>query len=129
MVLLVSGNEDRKRIDVVRDGTAARRDAELDLRRLATSPAAVSWYRRCPQPIRVPNHGVVPLLAHWLEEEPETFAAGSEVLERGVLFKAATDAVADLFVLEPGERSSASTPPEGFRRVAFNRSWSIWVRC
>jgi hypothetical protein len=128
-VLLVSGNEDRKRIDVVRDGTAARRDAELDLRRLATSPAAVSWYRRCPQPIRVPNHGVVPLLAYWLEKEPEVFATGSRAPERGVLLAPVREETADLFVLEASERGPASTAPEGFRRVTFNRSWSLLARC
>ena len=98
-----------------------------DLRDMASEPPLENG---C-QPLAVPNHRPVPLLALWLDRAPEDIlSAQLDPVAHGQYLDPATERVLRNFTLDKRDpkRLTAQVPP-GFRRVAANRSWILYERC
>ncbi len=83
-------------------------------------------------PIAVPNHRAIPRLAFGLEVKPTQIVSASEegIPSRGYFLKPASSFVIHNFILDPNDPTRFSlSPPNGFRRVAANRSWILYRRC
>jgi hypothetical protein len=83
------------------------------------------------QPLAVPNHRPVPLLALWLDRPPERILSAQLVqIRSGQYLDPATDRVLRNFTLDKRDpkRLVAEVPP-GFTKVAANRSWVLYERC
>jgi hypothetical protein len=117
---------DLKGVEDAKHWAAAQRHAQSDLRDLATAPHTALWMRRCPRPIYVSSHSVVPLLSYWLEQPPDRFSATEPPLDRGLLISPANPVVAATVQLEPG---LGAQPPTTFARVGGNDSWTLFARC
>ena len=91
------------------------------------------------EPVTVPNHRPVPLLALWLDRRPSEIVTavreqdGELVRTRtrsGYFFDPATPSVEANFTLDPNDPGELTAPvPEGFERVASNASWLLYARC
>jgi hypothetical protein len=83
------------------------------------------------QPITVPNHRPVPLLALWLDLEPQRiFAAQERLPRRGTYARPRTAKVARDYILDPRDLNQRiPPPPPGFRQVAANESWRVFAGC
>ena len=117
---------DRKGVEDARHWAAAQRHAQTGLHDLATSARTERWMRRCPAPVYVPTHGVVPLLAFWLDRPPTRFSASEPEPKRGLFIGPANPVIAATVQLEPG---FGATPPRSFARVGGNGSWTLYARC
>jgi hypothetical protein len=117
-------------VDRIRDLSGALKiqtEIRDDLHDLASEPPLEHG---C-QPLAVPNHRPVPLLALWLDRPPERILSAQLVQIRGGQYlDPATDRVLRNFTLDKRDprRLTAAVPP-GFRRVAANRSWVLYERC
>jgi hypothetical protein len=82
-------------------------------------------------PITVPNHRPVPLLALWLDEDPNTIVAAQERLPTtGTYVRPRTAKVAKDYILDPRDLNQViPPPPPSFRPVAANDSWRVWADC
>jgi hypothetical protein len=82
-------------------------------------------------PITVPNHRPVPLLALWLDTEPQRIAVAQERLPRtGTYVRPRTAKIARDYILDPRDLNQRiPPPPPGFRPVAANDSWRVFARC
>ncbi len=96
---------------------------ENDLRRL-TRP---TW---CT-PIAVPNHRAVPLLALWLNIEPQRIvSAEQQRITHGTYVVPANRRVAHDYILDPKDpQTVVPSMPPGFAAVGANRSWRAYQRC
>ena len=84
---------------------------------------------RCA-PVYVPNHRPVPILAWYLDRDPDVFVSAQlERPARGLYVAPATRVVEEKFVLDPRDpkRVEAEVPP-GFAPVARNESWVLYER-
>jgi hypothetical protein len=83
------------------------------------------------QPITVPNHRPVPLLALWLDKEPQHIFAAQERLPKiGTYARPATARVAHDYILDPRDLNQRiPPPPPGFKPVAANASWRVFAAC
>ena len=117
------------RLDRLRDGIQLRGGIQDDLRGLTEDPAARPLLERCA-PVYVPNHRPVPILAWYLDREPEVFVSAQlERPLRGIYVAPANRIVQEKFVLDPRDpKRIALAVPAGFRRVAGNASWSLYQR-
>jgi hypothetical protein len=110
--------------------SSARRTLQEDLLKIASSPAAATWRRRC-QAIHVPTYRAVPVVAYSLHAHPRSVQ--STVPQQGtkaLLVVPTNRILADTFLLDPREpRSPAFTAPVGFRLVEANRSWALYEHC
>ena len=102
---------------------------ESDLGDLAESGA----FEPLCLPVSVPNHRAVPRLAFDLGVRPSRIVSSSEQRQprRGYFLQPASPFVVHNFILDPNDPSrfrGARVPP-GFRRVAANRSWTLYRRC
>jgi hypothetical protein len=98
-----------------------------DLRDMASEPPLENG---C-QPLAVPNHRPVPLLALWLDRAPEDILSAQLTrIDHGQYLDPATERVLRNFTLDKRDpkRLTAQVPP-GFERVAANRSWILYERC
>ena len=117
-------------VDRIRDlGGALEIQTEIrdDLHDLATHPPLENG---C-QPLAVPNHRPVPLLALWLDRPPEHILSAQLVqIRSGQYLDPATARVLRNFTLDKRDprRLTAQVPP-GFTKVAANRSWVLYERC
>jgi hypothetical protein len=82
-------------------------------------------------PITVPNHRPVPLLALWLDTEPQRIAVAQERLpSTGTYVRPRTAKIARDYILDPRDLNQRIPPPRpGFRQVAANDSWRVFARC
>ncbi len=117
-------------VDRIRDLSGALKiqtDIRDDLHDLASEPPLENG---C-QPLAVPNHRPVPLLALWLDRPPERILSAQLVqIRSGQYLDPATDRVLRNFTLDKRDprRLTAQVPP-GFTKAAANRSWVLYERC
>jgi hypothetical protein len=131
VVLLVAftpGQVDR--IRALRHALQRQDQIQDDLQRLAKRPPGLIS-PRCT-PIGVPNHRPIPLLALWLNIEPQGIVSaqdgGRQI--RGTYVRTATPSVARDYILDPRDLSQAvAAAPPTFNLVGGNRSWLVFKRC
>jgi hypothetical protein len=119
----------------MRDGVQLRGKIEDDLREVTQSKYERSLLERC-SPIYVPNHRLVPILAWYLDRDPEEIVSAQlERPRRGVFIAPANRTVEEKFVLDKNDpkRLDAEIPP-GFGTVTpgnlGNESWDVyWGGC
>lgn len=79
-------------------------------------------------PISLPNHRPVPLLALWLDSEPQSLPA--HPVARGTYLTPATAAVAKAYVLDKRDPVQAvAGAPAGFRAGGGDASWRVLRLC
>jgi hypothetical protein len=120
----------RDRLDSLRDGIQLRGRIQDDLRELAQSGPSAALLERCT-PIYVPNHRPVPILAYYLDRNPdEIVSAQLERPRSGVFVAPANPVVRDKFVLDPRDPKRFQPPSRlpGFARAAGNESWVVHAR-
>lgn len=85
--------------------------------------------RRC-EPVGVPNHAPIPLLALYLETSPrKVVSAEANQIAHGTYIDPASKEVEDNYVLDPHDPHLAVNIPPGFTEVHANRSWLIFAHC
>jgi hypothetical protein len=86
------------------------------------------------EPIEVPNHAPIPLLALYLKIDPgevpsaQARAPGRRGV-RGTYVDPASAEVQRDYILDPSEHAHRVAVPPGFAETAANRSWRIFQRC
>ncbi len=87
------------------------------------------------EPVGVPNHAPIPLLALWLKSDPgEIRSAQAQPITHGTYVEPADEEVRRDYILDRSERAHPVSVPPGFtadRRPAgrSSRSWLIFHRC
>ncbi len=85
------------------------------------------------EPVGVPNHAPIPLLALWLQTPPaEIVSAQVRTIARGTYVDPATGEVQKDYILntnDPNEADTAPVVPPGFTATRTSRSWLIFQRC
>jgi hypothetical protein len=83
------------------------------------------------EPVSVPNHRLVPMLALWLEAPPgEISSALRSPPSVGLFVDPATQRVERMFILDPRDPvREVATVPAGFDRLGGNASWRVYGRC
>jgi hypothetical protein len=82
------------------------------------------------EPIGVPNHAPIPLLALWLETPPGELAnLQVQTLARGTFVDPANREVQDHYILDRNDPHRPVAVPAGFRQTHANHSWRIYQRC
>jgi hypothetical protein len=85
--------------------------------------------RKC-EPVGVPNHAPIPLLALYLETAPRKIvSAEASQITHGTYVDPASKEVEDVYVLDPHDPHSAVNVPPSFTEAHANRSWFIFARC
>jgi hypothetical protein len=81
-------------------------------------------------PVGVSNHAPVPLLALYLKASPRRIVSPeSGSIATGVYVDPASRQVERDYVLDKRDPHAAPSVPPGFKPVAANRSWLIFMRC
>jgi hypothetical protein len=84
---------------------------------------------RC-EPIGVPNHAPIPLLALWLKSDPgEIRSAQAQTITHGTYVDPADEEVQREYILDRSERAHPVGVPPGFTATHTSRSWLIFKRC
>ena len=84
---------------------------------------------RC-EPVGVPNHAPIPLLALYLETSPRNIvSAEASQITHGSYVDPASREVEEDYVLDPHDPHLAVNVPPGFTESHANRSWFIFARC
>lgn len=84
------------------------------------------------EPIGVPNHAPIPLLALYLETDPSEIPsaqAQAHPPSHGTYVDPADAEVRRDYILDPSERARPVGVPPGFALTAGNRSWRIYQHC
>jgi hypothetical protein len=83
------------------------------------------------RPIAVPNHRPIPHVALWTGVPPEQIVSAQLAQpRRGAYIDPADDRVRRNFTLDPRDpKTLTAKVPDGFTRVAANRSWVLYARC
>jgi hypothetical protein len=82
------------------------------------------------EPIGVPNHAPIPLLALWLETPPGEFAnLQVQTLARGTFVGPANKEVQERYILDLNDPHRPVGVPAGFTQTHANHSWRIFQRC
>jgi hypothetical protein len=91
---------------------------------------ALTPHLRCT-PVTVPNHRPVPLLALWLDVDPERIAVAQQRRPRSGTYVVPSSAhVARQYILDPRDVDPRiPAPPGEFRAVGANVSWRAFARC
>jgi hypothetical protein len=82
-------------------------------------------------PATVPNHRPVPLLALWLDVEPDRIAVAQQAPPpTGVYVVPSSAHVAREYILDPRDVDPRIPPPApGFQPAGANASWRLFARC
>jgi hypothetical protein len=82
-------------------------------------------------PATVPNHRPVPLLALWLDVDPDRVAVAQEQRPTiGTYVVPSSPRVARQYILDPRDvNPRIPAPPAGFGLVGANGSWRLFARC
>jgi hypothetical protein len=117
------------RLDRLRDGIQLRGEIQDDLRDLTRAGVAEPLLERCG-PVYVPNHRPVPILAWYLDRDPDDFVSAQlERPARGLYVAPASREVEQKFVLDPRDPKRVEAEvPSGFSRVSGNESWVLYER-
>ncbi|HEU0249539.1 MAG TPA: hypothetical protein VFR48_02335, partial [Solirubrobacteraceae bacterium] len=84
---------------------------------------------RC-EPIGVPNHAPIPLLALYLKTRPsQIVSAEAKPIQRGSYVDPASLEVEHEYVLDPKDPHRPVSIPPGFTEAGTNSSWLIFERC
>jgi hypothetical protein len=84
---------------------------------------------RC-EPVGVPNHAPIPLLALWLDSNPSAIvSAQADVITHGTYVEPADAEVRRDYILDRSERAHPATVPAGFSETRTTRSWLVFQRC
>jgi hypothetical protein len=123
------------RLEDLQDSIAIQEQIRDDLKEIADGGAVEPG---C-EPVAVPNHRPVPLLALWLERRPSEILAAvreedGELVRaepgNGYYFDPASSDVEENFTLDPNDPGELTAPvPPGFERVEANESWVLYQRC
>ena len=119
------------RLERLRDGVQLRGEIQDDLRDLTREEPAEALLEQCG-PVYVPNHRPVPILAWYLDRDPDDFVSAQlERPVRGLYVAPATREVEERFVLDPRDPKRVEAEvPAGFTSVAANESWVLYEgRC
>jgi hypothetical protein len=84
------------------------------------------------EPIGVPNHAPIPLLALYLGTDPGAIPSAQArggTLTHGTYLAPADAEVQREYILDPSERGHPVRVPPGFLPTAANRSWRVFQRC
>jgi hypothetical protein len=85
--------------------------------------------RRC-EPVGVPNHAPVPLLALYLETSPRKIvSAEASQITHGTYVDPASKEVEEDYVLDPHDPHQPVDVPPGFTEAHANSSWFIFEHC
>jgi hypothetical protein len=85
--------------------------------------------RRC-EPVGVPNHAPIPLLALHLETSPrQIVSAEISPITHGAYVDPASKEVEEDYVLDPHDPHLPVSVPPGFTEAHANKSWFIFARC
>ncbi len=85
--------------------------------------------RRC-EPVGVPNHAPVPLLALYLETSPRKIvSAEASQITHGTYVDPASKEVEEDYVLDPHDPHQPVDVPPGFIEAHANNSWLIFEHC
>jgi hypothetical protein len=85
--------------------------------------------RRC-EPVGVPNHAPVPLLALYLETSPRKIvSAEASQITHGTYVDPASKEVEEDYVLDPHDPHQPVSVPPGFTETHANSSWFIFEHC
>jgi hypothetical protein len=135
LLFVILGPVQAKRLGDLRDSIAFQQGVRDDLKALTDA----GEFRAGCEPISVPNHRPVPLLALWLDRRPsEIVTAVREQDDRlvrvhprtGYFLDPATRKVEREYVLDPNDPGELSARvPRGFDRVAQTDSWTLFARC
>ncbi len=109
------------------DALAHQQQAQDDLIALVHEGAITA---RC-EPIGVPNHAPIPLLAVWLRTPPPAIVSAQvQAIAHGTYVAPATAEVRRDYILDRNDPHPrpAAVPP-GFTLTHTNRSWRIYQRC
>ena len=132
-VVFAPGQWDR--LANLQDSIAIQEEIRDDLKEVADSgeidPAC--------EPVTVPNHRPVPLLALWLDRRPSEIVTAVQEedgelvrtdTESGYYFDPSSPEVEENFTLDPNDPGELTAPvPEGFAEVTANPSWVLYARC
>jgi len=84
---------------------------------------------RC-EPIGVPNHAPIPLLALWLKSAPANIVSAQvHPISRGTYVDPASKEVQQDYILDPNDPNRPVTVPRGFTATRTSRSWLIFQKC
>jgi hypothetical protein len=85
--------------------------------------------RRC-EPVGVPNHAPIPLLALYLETSPRKIvSAEASQITHGTYVDPASKEVEEDYVLDPHDPHLPVNVPPGFTEAHANSSWLIFEHC
>jgi len=85
--------------------------------------------RRC-EPVGVPNHAPIPLLALYLRTSPrEIVSAEASPITHGAYIDPASRKVEEDYVLDPHDPHLAVSVPPGFVETHANGSWFVFAHC
>jgi hypothetical protein len=131
--IFTSGQVDR--LVNLEDSIAVQEQIRDDLKEIADSGEIDPG---C-EPIAVPNHRPVPLLALWLDRRPSDIVTAVREVdgklvrvepEKGYFIDPANDEVEENFTLDPNDPGELTAPvPDDFIPVEENPSWVLWARC
>jgi hypothetical protein len=108
------------------DKLARQESIQNDLLALVSDHAIT---RRC-EPVGVPNHAPIPLLALYLQTSPRKIvSAEATQITSGTYVDPASKEVEDDYVLDPHDPHLPVTVPPGFTETHANRSWLIFAHC
>jgi hypothetical protein len=108
------------------DALAHQQSIQDDLLALVKDGAIT---RRC-EPVGVPNHAPIPLLALYLETSPRNVrSAEVSPITSGTYVDPASREVEEDYVLDPHDPHLPVTVPPGFTEAHANRSWFVFEHC
>jgi len=88
------------------------------------------WISRRCEPVGVPNHAPIPLLALYLETSPRKIvSAEASPITSGTYIDPASKEVEEDYVLDPHDPHLPVNVPPGFTEAHANRSWFIFEHC
>ncbi len=84
---------------------------------------------RC-EPVGVPNHAPIPLLALWLQSPPAAIvSAQARTIARGTYVEPATAEVGRDYILDRSEHAHIVHVPAGFAQIRRTRTWVVYRHC
>jgi hypothetical protein len=85
---------------------------------------------RACEPVGVPNHAPIPLLALYLETSPrQILSAEVNPITHGAYVDPASEEIEDDYVLDPHDPHLPVSVPPGFTEAHANSSWFIFEHC